>query len=189
MMLNLLFAGVGGQGVILASEVLAMAAAAEDYDVKQGEVHGVAQRGGAVVSHIRFGSRVHSPLNLRGHVDIFVAFEKLEAVRHAHYLKPDGVLLVNDHRVEPAALDSSPKYPDDPIGFLKSKPIRVIVVGASETARQLGNERVSSLMMLGALSKLLPLRPETWDTVLRERVPARFLELNQRAFSEGRRAA
>jgi indolepyruvate ferredoxin oxidoreductase, beta subunit len=186
---NLLFAGVGGQGVILASEVLAMAAAEDHYDVKQGEVHGVAQRGGAVVSHIRFGSRVHSPLNMRGQVDIFVAFEKLEAVRHAYYLREGGLLIVNDHRVEPAALNSSVKYPEDPIGFLKSRPIRVVVLKASETARQLGNERVSSLMMLGAVSNFIPLRQETWNKVLRERVPAKFLELNQRAFEEGRKTS
>ena len=148
---NLLFAGVGGQGVVLASEVLARVAAADGFDVKQGEVHGAAQRGGAVVSHIRFGERVYSPLNLRGQTDIFVAFEKLEAVRHAHYLKEGGVLIVNDHRIEPTLLNATIKYPDDPIGFLKSKSYRVIVLNATETARRLGNERVSSLMMLGTV--------------------------------------
>ena len=185
---NLLFAGVGGQGVVLASEVLALVAAAEGYDVKQGEVHGAAQRGGAVVSHIRFGERVYSPLNLRGQTDIFVAFEKLEAVRHAHYLKEGGVLIVNDHRIEPTLLNTAVKYPDDQIGFLKSKSYRVIVLNATETARQLGNERVSSLLLLGAVSKLIPLKAETWDQVLRERIPAKFLELNQRAFAEGQKA-
>jgi len=185
---NLLFAGVGGQGVVLASEVLALVAAAEGYDVKQGEVHGAAQRGGAVVSHIRFGERVYSPLNLRGQADIFVAFEKLEAVRHAHYLKEGGILIVNDYRIEPTMLNPNTKYPDDPIGFLRSKPIRVTVIEAAKTARALGNERVSSLMMLGALSKYIPLKQETWDKVLRERIPAKFLALNQRAFAEGQQA-
>jgi indolepyruvate ferredoxin oxidoreductase beta subunit len=185
---NLLFAGVGGQGVVLASEVLARVAAAEGYAVKQGEVHGAAQRGGAVVSHIRFGERVYSPLNLRGQADVLAAFEKLEAVRHAHYLKPGGVLLVNDHRIEPTYLNTAVKYPDDPVGFLRSKDYRVIVLHASEAARQLGNERVSSLFMLGAVSRFLPLQAQTWDQVLHERIPARFLALNQRAFAEGQQA-
>lgn len=185
---NLLFAGVGGQGVVLASEVLALVAAAEGYDVKQGEVHGAAQRGGAVVSHIRFGERVYSPLNLRGRTDMVVAFERLEAVRWAHYLKEGGVIIVNDHRIEPTLLNPSVKYPDDPIGFLKTKPYRVLVLNATERARQLGNERVTSLIMLGAVSKFIPLKPESWDKVLRERIPARLLEINQRAFAEGQKA-
>ncbi len=186
---NLLFAGVGGQGVVLASEVLALVAAAEGYDVKQGEVHGAAQRGGAVVSHIRFGERVYSPLNLRGQVDVFVAFEKLEAVRHAHYLKEGGVLIINDHRIEPTYLNNSVQYPADPVGFLKTKPFKVLVLNASESARALGNERVTSLILLGAVSQFLPLKKESWDKVLLERIPARFLQVNQHAFAEGRAAS
>ncbi len=185
---NLVFAGVGGQGVVLASEVLALVAAAEGYEVKQGEVHGAAQRGGAVISHIRFGDRVYSPLNLRGQADVMLAFEKLEAVRNAHYLKEGGVIIINDHRIEPTYLNTSVKYPDDPIGFLKTKPYQVKVLKATEAARAIGNERVASLMMLGAASRFLPLRAETWDKVLRERIPARFLQLNQQAFEQGQQA-
>ncbi len=185
---NLLFAGVGGQGVVLASEVLALVAAAEGYQVKQGEVHGAAQRGGAVVSHIRFGERVYSPLNLRGQADVMAAFEKLEAVRHAHYLKPGGVLIINDHRIEPTYLNTAVRYPDDPISFLRSKDCRVIVLHASEAARKMGNERVASLIMLGAVSKFIPLKAESWDRVLAERIPPKFLELNRRAFAEGQQA-
>ena len=184
---NLLFAGVGGQGVVLASEVLALVAATEGYDVKQGEVHGAAQRGGAVVSHIRFGDRVYSPLNLRGQVDVMLAFEKLEAVRHAHYLKEGGVLIVNDHRIEPTYLNTSVQYPDDPIGFLKTKPYRVLVIHATQTARELGNERVASLVMLGAVSKFTPLKAASWDKVMQQRIPAKFLELNRRAFAQGQK--
>ena len=182
---NLLFAGVGGQGVVLASEVLALVAANEGYDVKQGEVHGAAQRGGAVVSHIRFGERVFSPLNLRGQVDVMVAFEKLEAVRHAHYLKPGGVLIINEHRIEPTYLNTAVKYPDDPIGFLKTKPFRVMTLNATEMARSLGNERVASLILLGAASTFIPLKQESWDAILRQRIPAKFLALNQKAFAQG----
>lgn len=186
---NLLFAGVGGQGVVLASEVLALVAANEGFDVKQGEVHGAAQRGGAVVSHIRFGERVYSPLNLRGQVDVMVAFEKLEAVRHAHYLKKDGVLIINDHRIEPTYMNAAVKYPDDPIGFLKTKSFRVLTLNATELARGLGNERVASLILLGAVSRYIPLKQESWDAILRQRIPAKFLALNQRAFAAGQQAA
>ena len=182
---NLLFAGVGGQGVVLASEVLALVTAAEGFDVKQGEVHGAAQRGGAVVSHIRFGERVYSPLNLRGQVDVMVAFEKLEAVRHAHYLKPGGVLIVNDHRIEPTYLNAVVKYPEDPVGFLRTKSFRIMTVNATEIARRLGNERVASLILLGAVSRYIPLKQESWDAVLRQRIPSKFLALNQRAFAQG----
>lgn len=186
---NLLFAGVGGQGVVLASEVLALVAAAEGLDVKQGEVHGAAQRGGAVVSHIRFGERVHSPLNMRGKADLLAAFEKLEAVRHAHYVRPGGVVIVNDHRVEPTYLNTTVQYPDDPVGFLKSKNYRVITLNATQVARELGNERVASLYILGAVSQFLPLKAESWDKVLRERIPPKLLELNQQAFARGQRDA
>ena len=176
---NLLFAGVGGQGVVLASEVLALVTAAEGFDVKQGEVHGAAQRGGAVVSHIRFGERVYSPLNLRGQVDVMVAFEKLEAVRHG------GVLIINEHRIEPTYLNAVVKYPEDPVGFLRTKSFRIMTVNATEIARRLGNERVASLILLGAVSRYIPLKQESWDAVLRQRIPSKFLALNQRAFAQG----
>jgi indolepyruvate ferredoxin oxidoreductase, beta subunit len=184
---NFLFAGVGGQGVVLASEVLALVAASEGYDVKQGEVHGAAQRGGAVVSHVRFGARVFSPLNLRGQTDVFVAFEKLEALRHAHYLKEGGILIVNDHRIDPTLLNASVQYPDDPIGFLKTKGLRVLVLKATETARALGNEHAASMVMLGAVSRFTGLNAAAWDRVLEERIPAKFLDLNRRAFLAGQR--
>ena len=185
---NLLFAGVGGQGVVLASEVLALVAASEGYDVKQGEVHGAAQRGGAVVSHIRFGQRVYSPLNLRGQVDIMVAFEQLEAVRHAHYVKPGGTFIINNLRIEPTYLNSAVKYPADPVGFLQSKSYKVLTVDATEMARQIGYERVSSLIMLGALSKFIPLKSESWNAILQQRIPPKFLEMNQRAFAQGQQS-
>jgi indolepyruvate ferredoxin oxidoreductase beta subunit len=184
---NLLFAGVGGQGVVLASEVLALAAASEGYDVKQGEVHGAAQRGGAVMSHIRFGEHVHSPLNLRGRPTLWSRLRNWRRCA-THYLKLGGVLIVNDHRIEPTLLNSAVQYPTDPIGFLKTKPFRVLVLNATETAGALGNDRVASLVMLGAVSKLLPIKRESWDRILQERIPAKYLELNRRAFSKGSEA-
>ena len=101
---NVLIAGVGGQGVILSSELLALAAIAHGQDVKQGEFHGVAQRGGAVFSHVRFGDRVHSPMAPRGQVDFLLALERLEALRYAHFVKPGGTIIVNDHKIEPVRM-------------------------------------------------------------------------------------
>jgi indolepyruvate ferredoxin oxidoreductase beta subunit len=185
--MDILFAGVGGQGVVLASEVTARVAAADGYDVKQGEVHGVAQRGGAVVSHLRYGTKVHSPVVKRGDADFLVAFEKLEALRYAHYLKADGLILVNDHEIQPILLNPNLSYPHQAIDFLRGKGFRVLALPATEKALALGNVRVTSVVMLGALSRFLDLSQESWQRVMQERVPPRLLEINQRAFVEGGR--
>ena len=115
---HVLIAGVGGQGAVLASELLALAALAAGHDVKQGEFHGVAQRGGAVFSHVRFGDHVYSPMAPRGAVDCLLALEKLEALRYAHFVKPVGTIIVNDHKVEPIRVADRRDYPDDAIDFL-----------------------------------------------------------------------
>ena len=186
---NILLAGVGGQGVLLASEVLALAAAVEMREVKQTEVHGVAQRGGSVVSHVRFGDVVHSPVIKRGEADIFAAFEKLEALRYGHYLRRGGRLLVNDHEVMPGYYGEKRPYPRDILDFLARKGFEVLVVPARRRAIELGNHRVSSLVMLGALSVFLDLSLKTWEKVLEERIPERLLEVNRRAFRAGRELA
>ena len=129
---NVLIAGVGGQGAVLASELLALAAAAAGKDVKQGEFHGVAQRGGAVFSHVRFGDRVHAPMARRGAVDFLLALEKLEALRYAHFVKPGGTIFVDDFKVEPLRTADERPYPDDAIDFLRSKGFEVVVVGHTD---------------------------------------------------------
>ncbi len=185
---NVLIAGVGGQGVVLASELLAQAALAGGFDVKQGEFHGVAQRGGAVYSHVRFGERVHSPTARRGEVDVLVALELLEALRHGHFVRPGGTVLVNDHRIDPIRTADDRPYPDDVPGFLSGKGLRVLLIPATERAVELGNARAANVVLLGALSAHLPLPVETWERVLRERIPERYRELNLRAFAAGREA-
>ncbi len=183
---NVLIAGVGGQGAILSSELLALAAIQAGHDVKQGEFHGVAQRGGAVFSHVRFGDRVHSPMARRESVDFMLALEKLEALRYAHFVKPGGTIIVNDHKVEPVRTADHRDYPDDSIDFLKSKGFNVITIEATQKAIELGNHRAANVVLLGALAELLDIPEGVWNETLATRIPEKFQELNQEAFSTGR---
>jgi indolepyruvate ferredoxin oxidoreductase beta subunit len=185
---NVLVAGVGGQGAVLASELLALAALEAGHDVKQGEFHGVAQRGGAVFSHVRFGDRVHSPMARVGTVDHLVSLEMLEALRYAHYVKPGGTVLVNEHKVEPIRMADERPYPDEALEFLAAKELVVVPLKATELAIELGNHRAASAVMLGALSTRLQLPEAAWETTLRARVPEALLQLNLDAFAAGRRA-
>jgi len=188
---NILMAGVGGQGVLAASETLALAALAEGLEAKQSEVHGVAQRGGSVVSHVRFGRRVFSPLIRCGEVDLLYAGEKLEAVRYAHYLKPGGTVVMNDQTVRPIRYPGAEEqhYPEGVAEFLRSKGYTVLVIPALATAVELGDKRCANVVLLGALCTLLDLSPESWQSALAKRFPPKILELNRRAFAEGQRLA
>ena len=183
---NVVIAGVGGQGAILASELLALAAIAAGNDVKQGEFHGVAQRGGAVFSHVRFGDRVYSPMARRGDVDYLLALEKLEALRYAHFVKPGGTIIVNDHKVEPIRVGDQRPYPDDAIDSLESKGFNVLAVNATEKAIEVGNHRAANVVLLGALAASLDIPEEVWDETLKGRIPEKLLSLNQQAFATGR---
>ncbi len=183
---NVLVAGVGGQGVVLASELLALAAIAAGHDVKQGEFHGVAQRGGAVFSHVRFGDRVYSPMTPRGQVEFLLAMEKLEALRYAHFVKPGGTILVNEHEVEPIRTADERPYPKDAVDFLNSKGFDVRTIKATDIAVELGNHRAANTVMLGALAERLDIPHAVWEKTLEERIPERLLELNRKAFAEGR---
>jgi indolepyruvate ferredoxin oxidoreductase beta subunit len=186
---NVLIAGVGGQGVILASELLALAAMADGRDVKQGEFHGVAQRGGAVFSHVRFGDRVHSPMARRASVDYLVALEELEASRYAHFAKPGGTILVNDLRVEPARIGDDRPYPDNTVEFLRGKGFDTVAIAANAKAIELGNYRAANVILLGALATRLDIPDDVWERTLTERIPPKLLELNRRAFAAGRSLA
>lgn len=185
---NVLLAGVGGQGVLLASETLALAALAQGLEAKQSEVHGVAQRGGSVVSHVRFGKRVHSPLIRCGHAHVLYAAERLEALRYAHYLEPGGAVVMDDRPIRPIRLPDAPDadYPEDVPRFLKEKGHDVLVVPAVQEAVALGDKRCANVVLLGALAARLHLAEEAWRTALERRFPAKSLELNLRAFSAGR---
>jgi len=185
---SVLVAGVGGQGVLLVSELIARAAIAAGLDAKQTEVHGVSQRGGGVHSHVRFGPRVHSPLIPVGQADLVVGLEKLEALRFAHYVRPEGALVVNAHEIPPisAGADAMARYPHDAADLLRRRGLRVLELPATDLAeRELGNARVANVLVLGFLSTLLPLPTDVWPDLLAEQVPARYLDLNRRAFALG----
>ena len=200
---NVILAGVGGQGVILASELLAMAAVHVGHDVKQTEVHGIAQRGGSVHSHVRFGGMVYSPLIKPGEADVLIATEKLESLRFAHYVREGGVIVMNSYELPPIRqalrlrsgqaqgrpIGAEERYPHEAIDFLRGKGFRVIAFNATERAAALGNPRVSNVMLLGAASLCLSISEEIWKATLEERLPAELLEINRKAFAEGRRVA
>ncbi len=184
---NVILAGVGGQGVILASELLAMAAVHVGYDTKQTEVHGIAQRGGSVHSHVRFGGRVYSPLIKPGEADVLIATEKLEGLRFAHHVREGGVIVMNSYELPP--IRAGGHYPHEAPDFLRGKGFRVIAFNATERAAALGNHRVSNVMLLGAASLYLSISEEIWKATLEDRLPAGLLEINRKAFAEGRRIA
>ena len=180
---NVLMSGVGGQGVLAASETLALAAMVEGM-----QVHGVAQRGGSVVSHVRFGARVFSPLIRCGEVDALYAGEQLEALRYAHYVKPGGKLVCSDQTLEPIRIPGMEKpYPQGVQQFLSDKGFDVLVIPALQTAVELGDKRCANVVLLGTLADCLDLSDASWQSALAQRFPEKILDLNRRAFAAGRR--
>lgn len=185
-----LLAGVGGQGIILASEILTDVGAAAGYDVKKSEIHGMSQRGGSVDSHVRWGEKVFSPVAPRGSVNYMLSFEMMEGARHLDYLAPDGIVVVNAQKVPTlATATGAASYPtdDELVGLYGSRASRVVKLDALDMARSLGKPAVVSTVMLGALSALMSLDESTWLKVIGERVPARLVDVNVEAFRAGRR--
>jgi len=185
---NIIFAGVGGQGILMASDILADVALRAGLDVKKSEVHGMAQRGGSVVSHVRFGPKVHSPLIPKGQAHFIVSFEKLEALRYLDYLRPEGTVILNDYCIIPQTVQlGEAEYPKDIEDLCRQHAAQVIVAEATDRAVKLGNVRVLNVLMLGLLSQFLPLPQSLWEEVIAQRVPPKYLELNRQAFQEGKR--
>ncbi len=187
--LDFLVAGVGGQGTVLASDILAEVGAAAGFDVKKSDVLGLAVRGGSVLSHVRWGEEVASPVGRRGGMDFLVAFEPLEALRGAEFLRPDGVVLVNDQPVPPVSVSSgTATYPswEEIRSVLNGAARQVHVVRATEQARRLGVVKASNVVLLGAFSTLLDVPQDVWEAVVRARVPAKYAEVNLSAFRAGR---
>lgn len=183
---NLLLVGVGGQGSVLASKVIARAVITAGFDVKVSEVHGMAQRGGSVVSQVRFGDKVYSPLVAKGEADVILAFEKLEAARWLPYLKQDGQLIVNDQEIYPLpVITGQADYPAGIIDMLRQKAQKVISLNALELAVSHGNPRGSNVVLLGVLAKLLNMNLDTWLTALAETVPPKTIESNKAVFMAG----
>lgn len=187
--INFLISGVGGQGVILASEVIATVGLAAGYDVKKSEIRGVAQRSGSVVGHVRWGEEVQSPIVPEGCVDYLVALEILEGLRWLDEVRPEGTILINEQEIPPVSMAGEAiSYPDP--GMVKealhTAAERVFRVPALEIAQQMGNPRVLNVILLGVLSASLPVAPMTWEDVLRDRLPSHIIDLNLKAFGRGR---
>jgi indolepyruvate ferredoxin oxidoreductase beta subunit len=182
-----LVSGVGGQGIILASDIMAEVFLAAGFDVKKSELHGMAQRGGSVTSHVRFGKKVYSPIIKQGEVDILFSFEQLEGLRWLNYLKPDGVILLNNHRVNPPAVNlGQMEYPEDIPGIIRKRFDKFHLVDGTELALEAGNIRAANVVLLGAISKLFDMEEALWvETVLRH-LPQRVHEVNKKAFLMGR---
>jgi len=184
---NLLVAGVGGQGVILASDIMADTFMEAGYDVKKSEVHGMAQRGGSVSSHVRFGNKVYSPIIKMGEVDYLFMTEKLETLRWLNYCNPSTVILVDEIEINPPAVNlGQMEYPRDIDETLKENFKMVHFIKATEMASELGNARAANVVLLGALSKLLDIDEDIWIKCLLARLPTKLHELNKKAFAVGR---
>jgi indolepyruvate ferredoxin oxidoreductase, beta subunit len=184
---SVLLCGVGGQGILLASEITSSALLMAGFDVKKSEVHGMAQRGGSVVAHLRYGEKVYSPLIEAGTAGIEVAFEMLEALRYLPFLNRQSRVIVNTQRILPAPVASgSEKYPDDVLDQLRGRGLSVFPVDAFETARSLGENRAVNMVLVGALSVFLPVGEDVFLDVIDKRVPQKVRTVNKKAFLQGR---
>lgn len=185
---NFLLVGVGGQGTILASNVVAEVGLRLGYEIKQAEVHGMSQRGGSVTSHLRWSGQVFSPIIPRGEADFVIAFEKLEAGRFAEHIRPNGTILVNDYSIIPVTVSSGGvEYPDDArlrkliAAYTKNS----CWIKGLEIAEEIGNTKTANVVMLGALCALMKSDPTIWLDVISNRVPQKLLQINQKAFQAG----
>jgi indolepyruvate ferredoxin oxidoreductase beta subunit len=184
---NILFSGVGGQGILLASELTAYAQLEAGFDVKKSEVHGMAQRGGSVVAHLRYGEKVYSPLIEPGTADIQVAFEELEAARYLPYLHKDSAVVVNTQRIlPPAVATGKATYPENILDELRDRGIKVVTVDAFGVAQEIGELRTANVVMVGAMSNFLAVGPQIFLDVIDQRVKEQFREVNKKAFTAGR---
>ena len=187
--INFLFVGVGGQGILTASDITAEVGLEAGFDAKKSEVHGFSQRGGVVESHVRWGQQVAAPLAEKGTVDYLVATELLEAARWIDWLRPGGAVLINNQHISPMSVTvGDAVYPSDEdiLAAVHTRTDDVTIADGLATAERLGNSRLANTVLLGALSTRLDVPPETWLAVVERRVPPRYVELNRKAFWEGR---
>ena len=187
---NILIVGVGGQGIILASEVLATVAMNEGFDVKQSEVHGMAQRGGSVSSNVRYGDAVYSPTIAKGEADVLLSFELLESLRWLEYLSPKGAAIVNTQRIDPMPVASGKaEYPKGIDERLRQGAHKLFLINGQELAEKAGHIKAVNVALLGVLSTILDFDKGVWEKTIVNRVPAKTIEINFKAFFLGREAA
>ena len=184
---DIMIVGVGGQGSLLASKLLGSLLLSEGYDVKVSEVHGMSQRGGSVVTYVRFGEKVYSPITDMGQADMIVSFELLEAARYTEYLKKDGTVVVNTQEINPiTVITGAAKYPEDLLGKMKAAGINVDAVDALALANEAGSSKAVNIVLMGAVSKYFDIPEEAWLAAIERCVPAKFVELNKKAFLLGK---
>lgn len=186
MIKNIILIGVGGQGTILTSKILATGLVDMGYDVKMSEIHGMSQRGGSVSTQIRYGDKVYSPNIGDGEADVVVAFEKAEAVRGLSYLKQGGTLIVDEKEIDPLpVMMGALAYPDTIIRELKAGVEHVIVLNAAQIAEELGNAKAQNIVLLGSLVVYLGLEQTDWKAIIEKSVPPKAVEINKQAFDKG----
>ena len=184
---NILICGVGGQGVLLAGDIVAEAAMAAGFDAKKSEVHGMAQRGGSVVSHVRYGERVRSPLIRQGEADVVLSFEEMETARYLDFLRPGGAVIVNRQQVLPMTVATGKaEYPADIADKVKALVPGTVLCPGPELAEKAGSPKTINMVLLGALSKRLELPAEKWLETITRRVPPKTVDMNKKAFELGR---
>ncbi len=185
---NILFSGVGGQGILLASEITAYALLSAGYDAKKSEVHGMAQRGGSVTAQLRYGKKVYSPLIEPGKADILVSFELMETARYLPYLHKESRVLVNSQQIKPPAVANGQiAYPVNALDSITDQGIDVVVVDAFDIAQEAGEVKAANVVMVGAMSTFLPMAVSVYEEIINTRVPERFREVNLKAFAAGRK--
>jgi indolepyruvate ferredoxin oxidoreductase beta subunit len=188
--LDILVTGVGGQGVVLASDIIGETALAAGYDVKKTDTLGMAQRGGSVVSHVRLGEKVWSPLIKEGEVDLLLAFEKLEAARWSYYLRPGATVIINNYEQPPLSVSlGQENYPGDKdiVKELKRRTGKVYFIDGNRKAKELGNTRTVNILMLGCFSQFAPMDIKVWKDCITQRMPENIREINLKAFEVGRK--
>ena len=186
---NIMIVGVGGQGSLLASKLLGHLLLAQGYDVKVSEVHGMSQRGGSVITYVRYGDRVSSPVIDRGQADYIVSFELLEAARWLPWLREDGIIVTNTQQIDPMpVITGAAEYPEDLVAKLKATGARVDALDCLKLAEEAGSSKAVNIVLLGRLSHYFDLPEEAWMASLEANVPAKFLEMNRKAFTLGKNA-
>jgi indolepyruvate ferredoxin oxidoreductase beta subunit len=184
---NIMIVGVGGQGTLLASKLLGKLLLGKGYDVKVSEVHGMSQRGGSVVTYVRYGDKVYSPVIDKGEADVIVSFEMLEAARWVEYLKSDGVIITNTQQVNPMpVIIGAQEYPEKLAEKINDLGVKLDALDALSLAEKAGNSKAVNIVLMGRLSKLFDFTEEEWLTAIEQSVPEKFLELNKKAFALGR---
>lgn len=184
---NIMIVGVGGQGSLLASKLLGRLLVNEGYDVKVSEVHGMSQRGGSVVTYVRYGEKVYSPIIDRGEADFIVSFEKLEAARYAPYLAKNGKIIVNTQEIDPMpVITGAASYPHGALEELQKEGVDVDCMDALIPALEAGSSKATNIVLMGRLSKYLPIAEEKWIEALKQTVAPKFVEMNLKAFALGR---